>query len=43
MLIVTEGRERSAAEYEALLRAAGFSKVDSCRTGTPVDAILAIK
>jgi acetylserotonin N-methyltransferase len=43
MLIVTEGRERSAAEYEALLRAAGFSKVDSRRTGTPVDAILAIK
>jgi acetylserotonin N-methyltransferase len=43
MLIVTEGRERSASEYEALLRAAGFSKVDSCRTGTPVDAILAIK
>ena len=43
MLIVTEGRERSAAEYEALLRAAGFSKVNSRRTGTPVDAILAIK
>ena len=43
MLIVTEGRERSAAEYEALLGAAGFSKVDSRRTGTPVDAILAIK
>jgi acetylserotonin N-methyltransferase len=43
MLIVTEGRERSAVEYEALLRAAGFSKVDSRRTGAPVDAILAIK
>ena len=43
MLIVTEGRERSAAEYEALLRAAGFSKVDSRRTGAPLDAILAIK
>jgi acetylserotonin N-methyltransferase len=43
MLIVTEGRERSAAEYEALLLAAGFSKVDSRRTGAPVDAILAIK
>ncbi len=27
MLIGTEGRERSAAEYEALLRAAGFSEV----------------
>jgi acetylserotonin O-methyltransferase len=43
MLIVTEGRERSAVEYEALLRAAGFSKIESRRTGTPLDAILAIK
>ena len=43
MLIVTEGRERSASEYEALLRGAGFSKVDSRRTGSPLDAILAIK
>jgi hypothetical protein len=43
MLIVTEGRERSGVEYEALLLAAGFSKVNSRRTGAPVDAILAIK
>jgi acetylserotonin N-methyltransferase len=43
MLIVTEGRERSAAQYAALLRAAGFSNVDSRRTGTPVDAILAVR
>ena len=43
MLMVTEGRERSAAEYEAMLRAAGFSKVDSRRTGAPLDAMLAIK
>ncbi len=43
MLIVTEGRERSAAEYEALLRTAGFSKIDSRHTGAPLDAILAIK
>jgi acetylserotonin O-methyltransferase len=43
MLIVTEGRERTAAEYEALLRAAGFSNVHSRQTGTPLDAILAIK
>ncbi len=43
MLIVTEGRERSAAEYETLLRAAGFAQVDSRHTGAPVDAILAIK
>jgi acetylserotonin O-methyltransferase len=43
MLVVTEGRERSAAEYEALLGAAGFSKIESRRTGTPLDAVLAIK
>jgi hypothetical protein len=43
MLIVTEGRERSASEYEVLLRVAGFSKVDTQRTGAPVDVILAIK
>jgi acetylserotonin N-methyltransferase len=43
MLICTEGRERSAAEYEALLRAAGFSQVSAKRTGTPRDAILALK
>ena len=43
MLIVTEGRERSAAEYEALLKAAGFSKIDSRRTGAPLDATLAVK
>jgi len=43
MLIVTEGRERSAAEYDRLLRGAGFTQVDSRHTGTPVDAILAIK
>ena len=43
MLIVTEGRERNAAGYEALLRAAGFSKIESRRTGTPLDAVLAIK
>jgi acetylserotonin N-methyltransferase len=43
MLVATEGRERSAAEYEALLRAAGFSKVESRMTGAPVDAVLAVK
>jgi acetylserotonin O-methyltransferase len=41
MLIGTEGRERSAAEYEALLRAAGFSKVESQVTGSYLDAVLA--
>jgi acetylserotonin O-methyltransferase len=43
MLIVTEGKERSAEEYQTLLSAAGFSSVESRRTGTPLDAILAIK
>ena len=43
MLIGAEGRERSAAEYEGLLRAAGFSKVDSRVAGAYLDAVLAIK
>ena len=43
MLIATEGKERSASEYESLLREAGFSKIDSRRTSAPLDAILAIK
>jgi acetylserotonin N-methyltransferase len=43
MLVCTDGRERTAAEYQSLLEAAGFSKVDFCRTGSLVDAVLAIK
>ena len=43
MLIGTEGRERSAAEYEALLRATGFSKVESRVTSAYLDALLATK
>src|SRR5580700_10054838 len=43
MLVNAEGRERSAADYEALLRAAGFSKVESKVTGGYLDAVLAIK
>ena len=43
MLICTEGRERTVAEYESLLRDAGFSSVSAKRTGTPMDAILAVK
>jgi acetylserotonin N-methyltransferase len=43
MLVVTEGRERSLAEYETLLRDAGFTQIEGRRTGTPLDAILAIK
>jgi acetylserotonin O-methyltransferase len=43
MLIGTEGRERSAVEYETLLRDAGFSKAESRVTGVYLDAVLAIK
>lgn len=43
MLVCTEGKERNLAEYTALLRAAGFQRVDAARTGKPVDAILAYK
>jgi len=43
MLICTEGKERSAEEYERLLRRAGFRQVEARRTGVPLDAILATK
>lgn len=43
MLICTEGRERTAAEYEALARKAGFREVRTAKTGGAVDAVLAVK
>jgi acetylserotonin N-methyltransferase len=43
MLACTEGKERSAPEYRALLLEAGFSKVESKVTGSVVDATLATK
>ena len=43
MLVCTEGRERTAAEYEALARDAGFREVRTARTGGALDAVLAIK
>jgi acetylserotonin N-methyltransferase len=43
MLVCTDGRERTAAEYQALLQSAGFPNVQFHRTGLPVDAILATK
>jgi acetylserotonin N-methyltransferase len=43
MLVCTEGKERTLAEYERLLQQAGFSEVHGCRTPSPLDAILAIK
>jgi acetylserotonin N-methyltransferase len=43
MLVCTEGKERTLAEYEELLRDAGFSSVEGVFTGKPVDALLARK
>jgi acetylserotonin N-methyltransferase len=43
MLICTEGKERTLAEYEVLLRRAGFGEVRGALTGARVDAVLAIK
>ncbi|MGJ5815759.1 methyltransferase [Paludibaculum fermentans] len=43
MLICTEGRERTATEYKALLESCGFTRVEARRTGTPLDAVLAFK
>lgn len=43
MLVCTEGRERTAAGYRALLEAAGFGEVEARRTGATLDAILAFK
>ncbi len=43
MLVCTEGRERTAEEYAALLQEAGFRSVESRRTGAPLDATLAVK
>ena len=43
MLVCTEGRERTAAEYEALAREAGFRQVRTARTGGAVDAVLALR
>jgi SAM-dependent methyltransferase len=43
MLVCTEGRERSLTEYRALLESEGFTSVRGHRTGTPLDAVLALK
>jgi acetylserotonin N-methyltransferase len=43
MLVCTEGRERNPAEYEKLLRQAGFTKVEARRTGRPLDAVMGWK
>lgn len=43
MLVCTEGRERSVAEYRELLEKAGFTDIEGRRTGAPLDAVLAIR
>lgn len=43
MLVCTEGKERSLPEYTKLLQNAGFQQIEGRRTGTALDAILAVK
>lgn len=43
MLVQTEGRERTAAQYAALLTAAGFSNIQHRLTGKIYDAVLGRK
>lgn len=43
MLTCTEGRERTLAEYAALLEQRGFTLVQGAVTESPIDAVLAIK
>lgn len=43
MMVATEGRERSFSQYAELLERAGFSEVKGERTGSVLDAVLAIK
>lgn len=43
MLVCTEGKERTLAEYRDLLTATGFSNIRGRVTGTPLDAVMATK
>lgn len=43
MLVCTDGKERTFSEYRALVKAAGFANIEHCRTGSLVDAVIAIK
>jgi acetylserotonin N-methyltransferase len=43
MLVCTEGKERTLGEYRRLLENAGFRDVQGKFTGSPHDAVLAIK
>jgi acetylserotonin N-methyltransferase len=39
MLVCTEGKERTLAEYEELLTQAGFEEIQGVRTNSPLDAV----
>jgi acetylserotonin N-methyltransferase len=43
MLVCTEGKERTLAEYEELLTRVGFVGVQGMRTDSPLDAVWARK
>jgi acetylserotonin N-methyltransferase len=43
MLTCTEGKERTLAQYDTLLKQAGFVDVQAHRTASPLDALLAVK
>ncbi|MGO9469837.1 MAG: methyltransferase [Isosphaeraceae bacterium] len=43
MLLYTEGKERTLAEYKSLLERVGFSSVRGIVTPSPLDVILAVK
>jgi acetylserotonin N-methyltransferase len=43
MLVATEGKERTVAEYAELLGRAGFRDVEGRRTGAPLDAVMGWK
>jgi acetylserotonin O-methyltransferase len=43
MLVCTDGRERTAKDYERILKTAGFASVRAVKTGTVIDAVLAEK
>lgn len=43
MLTCTEGKERTLAEYNELLKKVGFSQLVGATTSSPLDAVLAVK
>jgi acetylserotonin O-methyltransferase len=43
MLVCTEGRERTLSEFRSLLESAGFTDVRGRITGSPIDAVFAVK